>query len=171
MPNSIYLSRRVEKFLSNLCDAALYSRLRAAIEINGLVCVCLFDELSRSDQFGFQRPVCREPAHLENGKADDLAVIVDALHHGIIRGFTHAAGPVREGHLGKITFFGEPNFHFVGHICSPFFGLSVRYAVKTNASFSPVFSHHTKPFVTDRGPGIKPVGHNEYSILNQAGWK
>ena len=32
MPNSIYLSRQAEKFLSNLRDAALYGRLRAAID-------------------------------------------------------------------------------------------------------------------------------------------
>jgi mRNA interferase RelE/StbE len=31
MPNSVFLSRRAEKFLAGLRDAKLYSRLRAAI--------------------------------------------------------------------------------------------------------------------------------------------
>ena len=33
MPNSVFLSRQAEKFLSNLRDAALYGRLRNAIDI------------------------------------------------------------------------------------------------------------------------------------------
>jgi mRNA interferase RelE/StbE len=33
MPNSVSLSRRAEKFLSGLRDAALYGRLRAAIDL------------------------------------------------------------------------------------------------------------------------------------------
>ncbi len=32
MPNSVFLSRRAEKFLANLTDAALYRRLRSAID-------------------------------------------------------------------------------------------------------------------------------------------
>ena len=32
MPNSVFLSRQAEKFLSNLRAAALYGRLRAAID-------------------------------------------------------------------------------------------------------------------------------------------
>jgi mRNA interferase RelE/StbE len=32
MPNSVFLSRRAEKFLAGLRDAKLYSRLRAAID-------------------------------------------------------------------------------------------------------------------------------------------
>lgn len=32
MPNSVFLSRRAEKFLGQLTDAALYRRLRAAID-------------------------------------------------------------------------------------------------------------------------------------------
>jgi mRNA interferase RelE/StbE len=32
MPNSVFLSRRAEKFLSKLADAALYGRLRSAID-------------------------------------------------------------------------------------------------------------------------------------------
>lgn len=35
MPNSLFLSRQAEKFLTSLRDAALYGRLRAAID--GLV--------------------------------------------------------------------------------------------------------------------------------------
>ena len=33
MPNSVFLSRQAEKFLSNLPDPALYGRLRNAIDI------------------------------------------------------------------------------------------------------------------------------------------
>jgi mRNA interferase RelE/StbE len=33
MPNSVFLSRQAEKFLFNLRDAALYGRLRNAIDI------------------------------------------------------------------------------------------------------------------------------------------
>ena len=32
MPNSVFLSRRAEKFLVGLADATLYGRLRAAID-------------------------------------------------------------------------------------------------------------------------------------------
>jgi len=32
MPNSVFLSRRAEKFLAGLADATLYGRLRAAID-------------------------------------------------------------------------------------------------------------------------------------------
>ncbi len=32
MPNSVFLSRRAEKFLTTLRDVALYGRLRAAID-------------------------------------------------------------------------------------------------------------------------------------------
>ena len=32
MPNSVFLSRQAEKFLSSLREAALYGRLRAAID-------------------------------------------------------------------------------------------------------------------------------------------
>ena len=32
MPNSVFLSRRAEKFLGQLTDAALYRRLRGAID-------------------------------------------------------------------------------------------------------------------------------------------
>ena len=33
MPNSIFLSRRAEKFLTNLREAPLYARLRTAIDV------------------------------------------------------------------------------------------------------------------------------------------
>jgi hypothetical protein len=91
---------------------------------------------SSGGQVRFQRLSLFETAHAHDTKTDEMTSRVHALHHGVVFGFPHVTGSARKPHFKIIGFRVEPDFYFVGHKSSPAFGLSVRYAVTTNASFS-----------------------------------
>src|SRR5438477_8852365 len=85
-------------------------------------------------QFSFQRSFSCEGAYSENTKANDIAISVNAFHHGVVGSFLHVTGRFLELHFKVISFAIKPNFYFVCHKSSPAFGLLVRYAVTTKAS-------------------------------------
>src|SRR5205807_8208154 len=91
-------------------------------------------------EFGFERFAHCESTYLKNGKAYHFSALIHAFHHRVMRGLPHVTSAIRKDDFQKIPFLIEPNFYFIGHTCSPLLGLSVRYAVNTNASSGAYFT-------------------------------
>src|SRR5438477_11214757 len=86
-----------------------------------------------------------EPTHVHDGEAQQVTVLVNSLHDGVFGSLSHITRTIGEENFKKITFGVKPDFHGFGHRTSPALGLSVRYAVRTNASdgryFTTAHSH------------------------------
>ncbi len=71
--------------------------------------------------------VCQLRAGLrQNRKSDYLSVVIHAFDHCIVSCLAHITGPLGKSDFQKVTLTVVPDFHFIGHTCFPFFGLSVR---------------------------------------------
>src|SRR6266850_8006506 len=91
---------------------------------------------STTSEQNFERRF-RQRADFKNGEAQDVALRVDFLHYLVVGGLAKETFALVEKHFEVVGLAVEPYLHSSrGHSCLPFFTVSVRYAVTTNASKS-----------------------------------
>lgn len=74
-------------------------------------------------------------AHFLHGEAEHVPLGIYLLHDLVVRGLAEITGALVEEHLEVVALDVIPNSHPVsGHNLDPLLTLSVRYAVRTNAS-------------------------------------
>jgi hypothetical protein len=77
-------------------------------------------------------------ADTQDGKPEDVSLVVDFFHHLIICGFAEIAGFLFEDDFEVIAFGVVPDLHAslrFGHSRDPFLVRSVRYAVRSEPDF------------------------------------
>src|SRR5215475_14192297 len=84
--------------------------------------------------------VFREPADTQHTKSQHVSLFINSLHDGIVSSRAHETRRLTELHFQVVPFRVKPDLYFVGHIVSPSFSRSVRYAVTTNPSAEGYFT-------------------------------
>lgn len=109
-------------------------RIKGRGERPGVPRDCGMDGLPRCSERHFQR-FSLERTDPEHGEAEDIPLGIDFLHDLIVFRFPEVAFLLIEDDFQVIAFWTVPDLQgFAFHRISPFFTLSVKYAVKTKGS-------------------------------------